>query len=72
MVLDSFRKIILKNKKLINLTFPLPLTCYLGHGESVWEGVLVGGQVEGGIEGGEGEGEEGGDQVDSVNNCKEE
>ena len=57
---------------MINLTFPLALTGYLSHGESVREGVLVGGLVEGGVEGGEGEGEEGGDQVDTVYNCKEE
>ena len=58
--------------KLTILTFPLALTCYLGHGESVREGVLVDGLVKGGVEWGEGEGEEGGDQVDTVYNCKEE
>ena len=57
---------------MINLTFPLALTGYLGHGESVREDVLVGGLVEGGVEGGAGEGEEGGHQVDTVYNCKEE
>ena len=40
---------------LINLSFPLGMTWYLSHGESVREGVLVGGLVEGGVEGWEGE-----------------
>ena len=57
---------------MINLTFPLALTGYLGHGESVRQGVLVGSLVEGGVEEGEGEGEEGSDQVDTVYNSKEE
>ena len=48
----------------------MSMSVYLCYGQSEGHGVLQGVLVEGGVEGGEGEGQDGGDQVDSVNNCQ--